>query len=107
MSTLVLPNNYVEVSDNEMMYLDGGGFSGSVFYKNVRGLTGYFRGAWGAVFSFLKSAKDTISYWAATTKLGGAVARLGAAVGGLVGAAIVALSAAAAIYWMGSKRRFY
>ncbi|MFR7590793.1 MAG: hypothetical protein ACLUVC_05060 [Longibaculum sp.] len=39
--TMNLPRNYVEIEEEEMMYLDGGWFSSSVFCRNMRGINNW------------------------------------------------------------------
>ncbi|MFR1297622.1 MAG: hypothetical protein ACLSBH_20575 [Coprobacillus cateniformis] len=40
--TMNLPRNYVEIEEEEMMYLDGG--SMTMLYKNIKGLWGRSQG---------------------------------------------------------------
>ncbi|WP_409068969.1 hypothetical protein ACFLKB_00455 [Clostridium sp. FAM 1755] len=113
MSSLVLqlPNNYVEIENEEMEYIDGG-WSASVLEKNLRGLctsSGAFRMAMGGFV-----VKSTWTYWTATTVIGAKVAAsltaaasaltgpLGIAVGG-----VAALGAGGAIWYLGNNRKFY
>lgn len=75
METIVLPNNFVELQDDEMMYLDGGWNIGQVV-KNFVGFGAITGLAWmGNYIRRIAAANPNISYWSLTAKVGGSLAR--------------------------------
>lgn len=69
---LVLPNNYVELEQEEMMYLDGG-WSGYTVARNLWNLAAMgWAGALlvGAGNVMWNAAKSGVSFWGAVAKVG-------------------------------------
>lgn len=75
MDTMVLPNNFVELQDDEMMYLDGGWSIGQVIknfavFGAITGLT------WlGNYIKAIAAANPNISYWSLAYKVGYSIAK--------------------------------
>ena len=103
---MVLPNNYVALEQEEMMYLDGG-WTWSTFRNNMIGLA-----AFGAAVGYLgkqvlKLVGTNTAYSAVVAVASGTVAKIGSFFGGWIGAVVFGVSAAAAIYYLGNNRVFY
>jgi|SRR5690554_4416017 len=103
---MVLPSNYIEVEQEEMMYLDGG-WSWVTFRNNMLGLV-----AFGTAVGLLgkKVAKlmgSNTAYLKVVAAVGPTVAKIGSFFGGWIGLVVFGVSAAAAIYYLGNNRVFY
>lgn len=112
---LVLPGNYVEVTEEEMMYLDGG-WSAGVFGKNLYGLAergGVICTAIAGLAKALGRANPR-----ALTKLTGAlswvagkvsygIGRVVGLIGGFWAGFLAGMTAWAAVSYLGNNRVFY
>ncbi|MBS4761198.1 hypothetical protein KG089_00580 [Carnobacteriaceae bacterium zg-ZUI252] len=73
METLVMPMNYVELQEDEMMYLDGGWNAGQIV-KNIVGFAAITGIGW--VANYVKQIVATnpgIGFWEMTSKIGGSL----------------------------------
>lgn len=106
MSTLSLPNQFMELEQEEMMYLEGG-WSGATFSTNLKHLWSggssqalkYAGFTWGSI-----AAAANYGYVAACAEFGVEITALCATVGGVVGGLIGAGGAAAAIWYLGEHK---
>lgn len=112
---LVLPNNYVEIEEEEMMYLDGG-WSCSVFVKNLYGLAerggviytaidGISRYLGKKNIKALKTLKASLSWVAG--KVSWAIGRVVSLIGGFWTGFLVGMGSFLAISYLGNYRVFY
>lgn len=102
--TINLPRNYVEIEEEEMMYLDGG--DGKNFAKNIYGIakSAALKRAAG-IPSMAALAK--IGYWTAVTTYPAAVAKIASWTGNPIIIGIAALGAVAAVTYLWNVRVFY
>ena len=108
--TMNLPRNYVEIEEEQIMYLDGG--SMTMLYKNIKGL-------WGRSQGFRMSCKAVgitlgtigtiakMSYIKAVCKFGYVVTRTALTIGGFWLAGIALAGTAAFMIYLYNKRTFY
>ncbi|HFI0563724.1 TPA: hypothetical protein ACGO8I_000151 [Streptococcus suis] len=105
---LVLPNNYVALEQEEMMYLDGG--DPNTFARNIGGLlyqigiNAVNRASWG-IPSTLTMAKW--GYATAVYYFPGMVAKLAALTGNPIVVGLAALGALAGANYLWNNRVFY
>lgn len=107
---LELPTSYVDVDDDEMEYVDGG-WSGYVAARNAWGYIsqkGVSRAlAWSGITYRVVMQWASYSFTYACSVVGWQTAKIGATVGGVIGAVLATAGAAGLLYWLGSKRRYY
>lgn len=111
---LVLPNNYVEIEEDEMMYLDGG--SWSTFNKNMRGAFNRFSNlsralktagwTYGYLGKMLANAA-TYGYWWAVANFGFPVVKIATIVAGVIGGIVAASGVTAGVWYLYNNRVFY
>lgn len=101
---LVLPRNYVEIDEEEMMYLEGG--DARNFANNIYGLvrSATIRRALG-IPSWLALAKMSLPV--AMSVFPGTIAKISSIVGGPIGGLIGGLGAVGAIIYLWNVRAFY
>ena len=115
--TLRMPSNYVELENEEMEYVDGGGFSGYTFKQSWDNLSSIFIAHFGSQAFRLAEGGMTISvawgYWTTTTVVGSTVATLVGEAAAVVSGPLAiplgiaaGLGSAALVYWMGTGVRF-
>ena len=109
-ATLNMPNNYVVMEQEEMMYIDGG-WSGEVFKDNILGLYANYRQASFAlraggigVGTIYQMANMTAPYIIA--KFGITLSTTATIVGGVVAGLITAAGISAAVYYLGNHSVF-
>jgi len=102
--TLTLPANYVEVAEDEMMYLDGG--TATNFYNNMKAL---LRNSLIKKISGMPSlaAIGKMTYSAAMIKFPALMGKIASLTGNpaVIAVAVIGAAAAAAALW--NKRIFY
>ena len=108
---LSMPSSYVDIDRDEMEYVDGGSWSGTVFAKNVWGYItqkGFSRAvSYAGITYSVVMGWAKFYYTAACIYVGASVAKIAAIVGGVIASCIAVGAAAYAINYMGSKRRYY
>lgn len=110
---LVMPKNYAVVNEEEMTYVDGGGFSMALFKKNVVGgvqrVIGSYKGntlaQCGITLAVVKSW-CSYSYSWLCVNVGWKVCKIASIVGGIVAGIVATAACAAAIYIMGTRKVF-
>lgn len=116
--TLRLPNNYVEIEEEEMMYLDGG-WSSSIARSNLKGIKSWLQkhapsrvlaqtGAISEINNIVKYYAGA-SYARVASLIGSALAKVSAvisAVGNWVWVLVIGVATAAGTYALGMKRFF-
>lgn len=107
-----MPMNYVELQEDEMMYLDGG--DAYTFINNVRGIwdrsAGVRAGLRGVGFGNIWAAVSGAAmhgYWWAVGKFGFAAVKIGMIVAGVVGGILATVGTAAAVWYLWNNRVFY
>lgn len=107
---LALPTSYVDVDNEEMEYVDGG-WSGYVAARNAWGYIskkGFSKAlAWSGITFGTIMSWASYSFTYACSVVGWQVAKIGATVGGVIGAEAATAGTAGLIYWLGSERRYY
>ena len=112
---LVLPNNYVEIEEEEMMYLDGGG-SFSIFKRNIQGAWKRFSNfshalrAWGWSWGYLGNMLSHAARYGMSwlyLNFSAPTIQLGFTVGGIIGLIVTSVGAVAAITYLCNYRVFY
>lgn len=115
---LVMPSNYVAMSEDEMMYVDGGAWSAKRVWCNIIGAAGQYavvkwcakkvnvfgKSVWNWVCQGVNWAKNKV-----VTALGALFAKLNlqAATVSRILAVVVSLSTIAAVVYLGNNRVFY
>lgn len=103
MSTLCLPNQYTELEQEEMSYLDGG-WSGATFARNLEDL--YSRQSFAlrqAGFTWASvTAAARYGYYGACAVYGSEIVETGLLIGGIIGGLVAAAGAGFAIYYLGN-----
>lgn len=107
---LILPNNAVSLSDDEMRYCEGGAKpSIKMLYKNIKGLWRYVPSSILRSMGLTAFAGQILKHslkWAyaiIASKFGLLAARVGGAVAGIVSA----VGAGACGYYLATHRKFY
>ena len=115
MEALILPQNYVEITEDEMMYLDGG-WSAGTFGKNLYGLAerggvictaiaGLAKALGKASPAALKTLTGACSW--VIGKVSTLIGKIVSLIGGFWAGFLAGLSAALAITYLGNNRVFY
>ncbi|WP_155974396.1 hypothetical protein [Streptococcus ruminantium] len=105
---LVLPNNYVALEEEEMMYLDGG--SPQNLIKNIQGLI--HKTGLSMANRIAAGLPSTITmakwgYWTAMAYFPGVITKLSALTGNPIIIGLAGLGATAAVYHLWHNRVFY
>ncbi len=110
---LVMPKNFVSVDEEEMTYVDGGGFSMDLFRRNVvGGVQKAIANYKGPILAQCGITLAAVKGWCAYSyawlcaNIGWKVVRIASIVGGIVAGIVAAASCAVAVYIMGTRKVF-
>ncbi|MFM1534975.1 hypothetical protein ABGF38_07240 [Helcococcus ovis] len=109
---LVLPQNYVEIEQEEMEYLDGG--DKYTFYNNIKG-------AWNKSFNLRMTLRDMgwgnilslvsltagLTYTYAVAKFGVPTVKIATILGGVIAGVIATIGVVAGVAYLWNNRVFY